>query len=520
MPEHTPPPATMTSALHRPPEITFFVARLGPATDAKAQATTAQQLLPYLNRFSEYPCTLYTTNSLQAYMDQCTDLQLDTLHTCTPLSFVQDTLPTTMDLDGDEASPKRLIIIALNQTTDPDTDNHPPRQDALTSPAMAQAAQAEVNAMLAYMASCPALTRQVLVVTHPAQLNVLEPDLVIDAGRYEQLCTQLFESLHADDLLLLRRTTPPPECQPEGHPSNLYTTNPGWQDALTFHTQATPNAFTTGHWQNALSATYCWLQLAQAQALSPFQLVLVQQGVPVQVICTDANFEQAFTAMLTTCSPLIMGGTLMVSQPVNESMLAYLKQCGLAQVVCPVWTAELLTDGNLPFLPTTFDVDRLKVGTMMLQPTPGMGVRPVTVADDCRQADWLVGKPTHPQLMDIELGLIISDLLMPASAILVEHQHVMAISQGQGLPSLAIESALNAVAGQTTQAVAVVNGEGLDRLGINALVQGRIKGLLSLSPLALAQRDVLSFGHVDFFMGTYLPKVALSAETEPMGASS
>lgn len=445
-------------------------------------------LLPYLNRFMEYEPLLFAHPQL---MPLLAPHNLKIQSTLSPMDLINPN-PS----EGSVPTVDHWIWITISHS------NSPAKTDDTTATVRAQR-----NALLAYWLSLPeSQPLQPLVISHPNQLNVLEPALIFDEQRWGQLCTQLAQSVTTDPLLMLR-----PLPLNGLSDATLFSTTPGWPEALTFHTahcqQApSPESFSQ-HWQNALSATTCWLQLAQSEALSPYQYILTQGGLPVQVLCTAQSLQDSIQKMMTTNATLLPGASLLVSQPLSAELLSVLDPLDLQQVIAPHWSQEVLAQRNWSFMPVTFDIDHLKVGTLMLHPWSPHSVSLQSMAQETRQLHWMTPhKPDQSTLQDIELGLIVSDMLYGSAALLIGQEHVVAIAHGHPTCDLAVEAALAQVAGETQDLVCVLQGPRITRSTLNALIQARVKGVLMLSPPQLPQRDLMSFVHLDFFMGTYLPQ--------------
>lgn len=335
-----------------------------------------------------------------------------------------------------------------------------------------------------------------LLVTHPAQYRLLQPEVLGNREHWSKLAKQLLQDIQPALILPLRHS------QNVGFAErSLYSNNPAWIDAIEVLSES---ALSRAQFKNVLAGTQILIQLARTPDVRPAQAILMHHGLPVHVACVETQIEDAVNQVLFQDSPLTPGGTLLVSHPLSLETMQRAVEAGISVVVTTQWDEDTLKQAPSMLTPVLFHLERLLMSHNHLIPmgANAVGLQPSTI--DARQVIWQTEqKPTAAQLMDLEIGVAVIENLMDCAAVLVQNQNSLAIASGRVLPMEAVDYCLGRVAGETKDAVCVLTGEVYSEHVFNALIQARVAGVLMVNAGALPMPLRQSLKNLPFFVGTY-----------------
>lgn len=373
--------------------------------------------------------------------------------------------------------------------------------------------RAQKQALLSYL-----LTLQndaLMIVTHPSQYTRLkQPHLLEDRLQWEALCRQFRQNIAPGTLLTLQKSYCPGQAE---EADALYSINPAWSESLRVMEGAEGATLTQGQLKNALTGTQLLIQLARTQGIKPVQSLLMQHGWPVHVACVNEHIAEALEHVLFQDSSLTPGGTLIVSHPLPVDTLRRVAQTGIQVVVSPQWEDAGLTEARPALTPVLFEMSRLQLSDTSLVPVSANSLLIQSRSIDARQIAWQTPqKPTDSQLLDLETGVALAEILPECSAVLIREQRSLAIACGMAMPMAAVDFCLAQTAGDTEGAVCVLSGEVYADHVFNALVQARVAGVLFLNTAQFPAPLVNSLRKLPFFAGTYA-EFGLSKALEQMG---
>ncbi len=357
--------------------------------------------------------------------------------------------------------------------------------------------QAQREALTSFLASLA--DPNMLLITHPGQYNLLQPENIQDDGHWTKISKRLLQNIFPSQMLLLQKKM----CLGDKN-HVLYTHNPGWLEALEVLPHTAPYKLSEGHLKSVLVGTQLLIQLGRTQSIAPGQVILLQHGLPVQVACTEKAIGEAVDHVLSQNSLLVGGGVLVVSHPLSPAVLQKVAASGIQAVVATAWEPESLQVAQALLLPVQFHLNRLHLADSLLIPMGGQSCQFQITTIDAHQVAWQTPhKPTNKQLLDLEMGVVLAEPVSPCAAVMIQNQKTLAVSGSMALPIEAVEYCISTSSGETEGAVCVITGEIYDEALIHLLVQSRIAGVLFLNTAGYSPEMVQRFRKLPIFVGTY-----------------
>lgn len=354
--------------------------------------------------------------------------------------------------------------------------------------------QAELSALLSYCVHRQ--LPEVICITHPSQYDLLAEDILSNPEHARALSWQLYQQLYPlNGLLPLASSWQPREWAEQSSMSGLlWSTNPLWAKAIEWHkpkvmASSTSTITAEQQWQNVLKATELFVTLSQSERLGVAKVLVVQNGQLVNAVCHATSIDSALQGVLETNSTVLPGSTLILSHGVSPDKLAWLQEMAVTCVVAPAWSPDSIERAaSLGLWLSTFHVSRIQLGLLSLQPVSQRTVAcvptvwpewPESQKAETANTRWLTKALPHSvALGDAELGALLVQEMPGASAVLINQQSVLAISQAQPTLWQAVRQCLDWAVGEAVDATLVVKGAGLNNACLDEMVHARVNGVL------------------------------------------
>lgn len=340
----------------------------------------------------------------------------------------------------------------------------------------------------------------ILLVTEPGQYQFLQPEVLQNASHWPLLSRQLMQDVKPYGMLRCMQTQ-----VGNDEKRRLYSSNPVWAQSLEILLpQPAESGLSPAQLHNLLGGSYLLVHMARTMGLNPHQAILMQHGLPVQAVCNPQSIREAVTQAVFKNSVLTPGGTLVVSEALDDETCRIIDEVGIQTVLSTSWDAALLSGFRHRFTPVAFHLERLQISHTMLEQLNASTLQVQSDAIDARQVMWhTTHKPGEKQRMDLEMGVVIAESLPQCGAVFVKNQSTLAVASGMAVPLEAVDYCLNREAGETKDAVCVLTGEVFTQQVFDALIQARVAGVLFLSPVSIPAQVLDSFKNTPFFVGHY-----------------